>query len=380
MRWIIRAGVASLLLGLPATLAAQQNRPSELRIIVVSGEDAVNIIQQNTAVAPVVEVRDRNNQPVAGALVTFTIQGGGNASFAGAGTITATTNALGQATAAGLTPTAAGAVNINVAAAFQGHTASALITQTNFATAAQAAAAGGSASGASTGSGAGGGGGGIGAGTVTAIGGAVAGAVGGLYAYREYQKGEAPGMTPFSFFPAVGLAAITPIRTNSGEITWHGDGARISIDWGDGATTVIPMPPGPDTMQQEQHVYRAAGTYTVRKTITDAWDRSASFTASITIKDLAGRWNIGTTGSYFTLTQSGATLGGALTSTNAQSCGNLSGTVREQSPNNVTFSVTAVCPEFNSSFTGTTVLDNPDVINGSLTMSGRTTTVQLVRQ
>ena len=38
-------------------------------------------IQQKTAVAPVVEMRDRNNLPVAGATVTFTI-GGNAASFA----------------------------------------------------------------------------------------------------------------------------------------------------------------------------------------------------------------------------------------------------------------------------------------------------------
>lgn len=31
-----------------------------LRIVVLEGEDAVNIIQQRTAITPVVEVRDRN--------------------------------------------------------------------------------------------------------------------------------------------------------------------------------------------------------------------------------------------------------------------------------------------------------------------------------
>jgi hypothetical protein len=38
-----------------------------LKIVVLEGEGAVNIIQQKTAVAPVIEVRDRNDQPVAGA-------------------------------------------------------------------------------------------------------------------------------------------------------------------------------------------------------------------------------------------------------------------------------------------------------------------------
>lgn len=64
------AGVATIVMAGWA-LSAQQ----ALKIIVVAGEDAVNIIQQKTAVAPIVEVRDRNDNPVAGALVTFSIQG-----------------------------------------------------------------------------------------------------------------------------------------------------------------------------------------------------------------------------------------------------------------------------------------------------------------
>jgi hypothetical protein len=38
-----------------------------LRIVVIAGEHAVNIVQQKSAVAPIVEVGDRNDQPVAGA-------------------------------------------------------------------------------------------------------------------------------------------------------------------------------------------------------------------------------------------------------------------------------------------------------------------------
>ena len=51
-------------------------QPGGLRIVVIEGEDAVNIIQQKTAVRPIVEVRDRNDLPVAGASVLFTIGGG----------------------------------------------------------------------------------------------------------------------------------------------------------------------------------------------------------------------------------------------------------------------------------------------------------------
>ncbi len=156
-----------------------------LKIVVVEGEGAVNIVRQGTATAPVVEVRDRNDQPVAGAVVTFVIRSG-RVTFSGARTFTVTSNAVGRAAAAGLTPTGSGAVQIGASAAFQGQTAVATIVQTNVMTAAQAAAAtsaaGSSASGGASGgaSGAGGAaGGGAGAGvSVTAVGivgGAVAG-------------------------------------------------------------------------------------------------------------------------------------------------------------------------------------------------------------
>ena len=147
--------------------------------MVIAGEGAVNIIQQKTAVAPIIEVRDRNNLPVAGATVTFSV-GGSGASFGTGSTLTVVTNAAGQATAAGLTPTAAGAVQINVTAAMQGQMASAAITQTNFATAQAAAAAGsgGASGGGAAGAGAGAGG-GISATTIGIIGAAVA--VGGAW-------------------------------------------------------------------------------------------------------------------------------------------------------------------------------------------------------
>ena len=163
---------------LASSVATGQQRSApvgDLKIVVIAGEGAVNIIQQKTAVAPIIEVRDRNNLPVAGATVTFSV-GGSGASFGTGSTLTVVTNAAGQATAAGLTPTAAGAVQINVTAAMQGQLASAAITQTNFATAQAAAAAGsgGATGGGAAGAGAGAGG-GISATTIGIVGAAVAG-------------------------------------------------------------------------------------------------------------------------------------------------------------------------------------------------------------
>src|SRR5687767_1594026 len=75
--------------------ASQTAQPAaSLKIVVIEGEDAVNIIQQKTAVAPVVEVRDRNDLPIAGVPVTFTISGGQSAAFSGGlQQLTVTTNA-----------------------------------------------------------------------------------------------------------------------------------------------------------------------------------------------------------------------------------------------------------------------------------------------
>lgn len=198
--------LAWLLALVTATMSAQNNG---LRIVVLEGEDGVNIIQQNTAVRPLVEVRDRNNLPVAGVLVTFSIEGGKAATFGGASTLTIATNAAGQAAVTGLTPSAAGAFQIQVQAVFQGQVATATIAQTNVLTAAQAAAAGAAGSGGSAGGGAGGtsgtsgaaaggagGGGGLSATTISIVGAAVGG--GALVATQVAKGGEASGPSSFS--------------------------------------------------------------------------------------------------------------------------------------------------------------------------------------
>lgn len=179
----VRLLCATLLCGVTGPVADAAARAAQaaagLRIIVIEGEDAVNVIQQKTAVAPVVEVRDRNDQPVTGAVVNFAIRGG-RATFGGARTLTVATNAAGRAAAAGLTPTASGTLQISASAAFQGQTAAVAIAQTNVMTAAEAAAAsaGGAGGGGGAAAGAGGaagGGGGLSATTLAIVGGAAAG-------------------------------------------------------------------------------------------------------------------------------------------------------------------------------------------------------------
>lgn len=161
------------LLTLVISVAATAQAPA-LRIVVIEGEDAVNVVPQRTAVAPIIEVRDRNDQPVAGAIVRFAISRG-RATFNGARVLTVTTDAAGRAAATGLTPTGTGAIQIGTTATFQGQTAAVTIAQTNVMTTAGAGA------GSSAGGAGGGSGGGIGTGTIVGIG---AGAAGGLVTLR----------------------------------------------------------------------------------------------------------------------------------------------------------------------------------------------------
>jgi hypothetical protein len=213
--------VVSALALVSSTAAAQQpTTAAGLKIVVIEGEDAVNIIQQKTAVAPVVEVRDRNNLPVSGVAVTFSI-GGQGASFGGASTLTVVTNAAGQATAAGLTPTATGALQISATASFQGQTAVATIVQSNVMTAAEVAGAGGAAGGSGAGGGGGAGGGAAGGGaggagglsgtTLGIIGGAVAG--GGLIATQAAGGGDDSPSTTSTTPPGTSASAPTTPTT-----------------------------------------------------------------------------------------------------------------------------------------------------------------------
>jgi hypothetical protein len=133
---MIAISLFALMLGVDAAQAAG------LRIRVIAGEGVVNVMQQKTAVSPVIEVEDRNGLPVAGATVTFTIVGSGIASFPSASsTFTVVTDAQGQATSAPINLVGAGTFAIRVRAVSQGLSGAATIAQTNVASAAKAEAA-----------------------------------------------------------------------------------------------------------------------------------------------------------------------------------------------------------------------------------------------
>lgn len=129
--------IASLLLYvLPAEAQIHAAPPQGLRIMILSGEGALNNIEARTAREPVVQVQDQNHKPVAGAAVLFTIHGGTN----GAGgtfknnttTFSTVTNANGIAVASGFQPNnAVGAWQVTVSASFGSLTASTVINENN---------------------------------------------------------------------------------------------------------------------------------------------------------------------------------------------------------------------------------------------------------
>ena len=344
----------SRLLPLFATSSRQTGQAAQLKIVVIDGESAVNIIRQKTGVPPVVEVRDRNDLPVSGALVTFTIGGGQNATFGGAlQTLTVTTNAAGRAAAAGLTPTSTGAVQINVAAAFQGQTATATIAQTNFATAAQAAqAAGGSGSTSSAGAR----GGGLSGGAIAGIGAAAAG--GAVLAVKKLKPAEPPTISGAAAIPPIGLQSGTTIIFGVAEIGGSSDtkvaGGRLVWDFGDGTSG------GPtDEVPFATHVYSTAGTFTARATFTATNGTTATDQTTVTIKSVNGRWTLGATSSVFDFVQSGTTLNGSFTvAPPATGSGSVIGTIQPGAqffaPPSVTFTLTQVVGASNviSTFTG----------------------------
>ena len=133
----IRALCVSLLAPLTASsLLAHQQAQAELQILVIGGEGSINNIKQRTAREPVVEVRDKNDRPVAGALVIFAApdRGASGTFLDGTNRAMVTTDAQGRAVARGFRPnTTQGSYEIRVTAQSEGRTGSATIHMQNVA-------------------------------------------------------------------------------------------------------------------------------------------------------------------------------------------------------------------------------------------------------
>lgn len=115
-----------------------------LHIVVMEGNGAVNILSRKTATQPVVQVLNKNDQPVAGAVVTFTSPNNApGATFLNdSRSMTVITDSNGKAALVGMTPVGAGAFRLTISATFRGQTAITTVSQTNYETVADATAAG----------------------------------------------------------------------------------------------------------------------------------------------------------------------------------------------------------------------------------------------
>ncbi len=122
-----------LLLGM--SLPAQESPAApKLNIVLISGDTAINNIKSRTARETIVEVRDENNKPIAGAAVVFLLpdSGPGLVSSNGSRMISTVTDAKGRAAARGLKPNGqTGQYNIQVRANFQQSFGQIVVSQSN---------------------------------------------------------------------------------------------------------------------------------------------------------------------------------------------------------------------------------------------------------
>src|ERR1035437_929256 len=131
----LKYGTKSLALGLSFLIAFPlhaQTLPTELNIVVVEGEGAINNVRQRVAREPVVRVEDENHKPIAGAAVVFTLPTeGATGEFSNGGkSLTMITDSQGRATAQSLRLNqVAGKMPIHVNASYRGLTARTSITQ-----------------------------------------------------------------------------------------------------------------------------------------------------------------------------------------------------------------------------------------------------------
>jgi len=133
-----RAGIvlAWLAAGCISAIAQETatGNPPELQILVIGGEGSINNVKQRTAREPVVEIRDRNNRPVAGAAVLFEApRNGASGTFLGGSpSLRVTTDAQGRAIGQGFQPNnVAGDFAVQVTATVAGATATATIHMRN---------------------------------------------------------------------------------------------------------------------------------------------------------------------------------------------------------------------------------------------------------
>jgi hypothetical protein len=292
-----------------------------LKVIVVDGDEAANIVAERLAAEPVIEVRDKNDRRVPGAVVRFVIRKTRDrliASFGnGQAEVRTLTDYSGRASVNGVSPVEPGSFQIDVEVSYRGQTGKAVIRQTNFATSADAKSAGrdpgkstnsttqAATTGAATTAAVSAGGGMSKLAVIGIVAGGAAGA--GAAVVLSRKEGEPAGAVgAVVASQAIGVEGATPF-TFSVQATGF-DAASVTYRWefGDGATSTEPAP---------IHIYAAAGTFAVVVTVSDS-RQSARSEMSVTVRTLTGTWlasAVGTSTSTMQLTQTGSSISGSVT-------------------------------------------------------------------
>lgn len=149
-RLLICAFLSTLgaLTGFQLKLNAQSGIPpssiSSLNVLVIAGQNSANVLKPASVVPPMVEVRDANNHPVIGAIVTFSAPldeptvrfPNGNRIYS------LVTDTSGRAAVENMAPLGSGRFNIDARATYEDSSAESTIPQANYPTWKSAAASG----------------------------------------------------------------------------------------------------------------------------------------------------------------------------------------------------------------------------------------------
>lgn len=107
-----------------------QEQPKQLKILVIRGDEPIENVKLRTTREPIVEVRDENDRPIAGAAVFFKLPNTGPSgvfSANNAQTLTVTTDAQGRAVARFAPNRVQGNASLQVTASYAGLTATTTI-------------------------------------------------------------------------------------------------------------------------------------------------------------------------------------------------------------------------------------------------------------
>jgi PKD repeat protein len=306
-----------LLVGVSSLLVPQA--PDGLRVIVIDGDEAANIVAERIAAQPVVEVRDREDRQVAGAVVRFyirrTVRNRLAALFSnGQSEATTLTDVAGRAQASSITPLEPGSYQIDVQVSHQGRNATATIRHTNYPTRADVQNAGQTSAVSSAGAAApsvAAAGGGL---SKLAVIGIVAGgaAGGGAAAFLARKESAAPAritsVVPSAIF---GIQAGTAFTFSVQVADFDSGSLSYLWEFGDGGVSNEPAP---------THVYQAAGSFPVAVTVSDA-GQSVRSELSVTVVGMSGTWqNPIAGGTVLQLSQSGTTITGIESNATYSNC------------------------------------------------------------